>query len=423
MSFKSREKHLVVTAACAFLLAAFSATPSAFEPSEYAMSRSRFELATKTGSSSESGTQETTLPSLPDDSKTVGSETGGLGIEGAGLAPDTTLSPSASEIANDDVPRAPKGVVVDDLTALGEVEWKWIARAVEVGEEQTFKELLKDYDKDPKRSPNCHQLSHELGRRAFLRHKTLAAALAFETDWCGGGFSHGVFEAWGRTHDKMPSPAEMTKECSVGVVNPTCGHGVGHALMQESQDLKKNFAYCGALSKGLAWNCIDGVMMLFSQSFLAPKLSDPRPDMGFSVAEYCGLIPAAYLHACEWTAGATWLGVTRNPDRARALKQCLELKSSIYAPRRCAYGLGETVLDVSGWDAEKAAKVCAEGPSTLVAYCQEAALKLLQALASDAGKPDICATASSTTKLLCAKAKAAPRRLRTELDVPLEAWS
>lgn len=418
MSFKSREKHLVVTAACALLLATLSTTSSSFEPSEYAMSRSRFDLATKAGVSSESSVKEATLPSLSD-----GSKTEEPGIGSSSFSPDAALSSSATAIDNVDVPRAPEGVVADDLIALGEVEWKWVARAVEVGEEQTFRELLKEYDKDPKRSSNCHQLSHELGRRALLRHKSLPVTLAFETGWCGGGYSHGVFEAWGRTHDDLPSPQQMTKECTVKGINRTCGHGVGHALMQESQDLKKNFAYCGELDKELTWNCIDGVMMIFSQSYLAPERTDPRPDMGFSVAKYCGLVPSGYIHACEWTAGATWLGVTRNPDRARALRQCLDLKSSVYAPRRCAYGLGETVLDVSGWDADMAVKICAEGPSSLAVHCQESALRLLQALAKEAGKPDICATASSDTKALCVKAKASPYRYRTALDTPLEAWT
>jgi hypothetical protein len=412
MSFKSREKHLVVTASCALLLAAFSSSPSANKPSEFALDRARFELTTKAGASPQSSTSGVGGQASPS----------GAGSQGSESSSGTALSVGAEQAAKVDVPRAPKGIVADDLTALGEVEWKWIARAVEVGEEQTFRELLKDYDKDPKRSPNCHQLSHELGRRAFLRHEGLAAALVFETDWCGGGFSHGVFEAWGRTHDKMPSPEQMTKECTVKGVNPTCGHGVGHALMQEDQDLKKNFAFCGKLGEGLAWNCIDGVMMIFSQSYLAPKPSDPRPDMGFSVAEYCGLVPSKYLHACEWTAGSTWLGVTRNPDRARALRQCLDLKSSIYAPRRCAYGLGETVLDLSGWDADKAVKICAEGPISLVVHCQESALRLLQSLAKEAGETDVCATAASATRELCAKAKAAPYRVRTALDTPLEAW-
>jgi hypothetical protein len=114
--------------------------------------------------------------------------------------------------------------------------------------------------------------------------------------------------------------------------------------------------------------------------------------------------------------------VTRNPDRARALRQCLDLKSSVYAPRRCAYGLGETVLDVSGWDADMAVKICAEGPSHLAVHCQESALKLLQSLAEEAGETDVCATASGTTRKLCTKAKAAPYRYRTALDEPLEAW-
>ena len=410
MLFKSREKHLVATAACALLLAALSTPPSANEPSEYALSRSHFELTVKTGP-----TTSTPVPSTQISS-------GGRALEGSVDSPPTTLSVEAEQASKAKVPRAPEGIVADDLRSLGEVEWKWVARAEVVGEEQTFRELLKDYDKDPKRSANCHQLSHELGRRALLRHKSLPVTLAFETGWCGGGYSHGVFEAWGRTNDEMPSPQQMTKECTVKGINRSCGHGVGHALMQESQDLKKNFAYCGKLDKEIAWNCIDGVMMIFSQSYLKPERTDPRPDMGFSVSKYCALVPSAYLHACEWTAGATWLGVTRNPDRARALRQCLDLKSSVYAPRRCAYGLGETVLDESGWDPDMAVKICAEGPSHLAVHCQESALRLLQSLAKEAGKDDVCATASVATKKLCVKAKAAPYRVRTALDTPLEAW-
>ena len=132
-----------------------------------------------------------------------------------------------------------------------------------------------------------------------------------------------------------------------------------------------------------------------------------------------GLVPVA---KAALDGGATWLGVTRNPDRARALRQCLDLKSSVYAPRRCAYGLGETVLDESGWDADMAVKICAEGPSHLAVHCQESALRLLQVLAKEAGRDDVCAPASVATRKLCVKAKASPYRYRTALDTPLEAW-
>lgn len=254
---------------------------------------------------------------------------------------------------------------------------------------------------------------HELGRRAYKAYSDLGKALGFETGWCGGGFTHGVFEAWGRTFDAVSESSSLAAQCaSLSLRDQSCGHGIGHAIMQTTPELSSALSTCGSLPDNLAWDCIDGVMMLYSQSYLAPAPDDPRPDMGFSVKSFCDLIPGKYLQKCEWIAGATWLGVTRNPDRGRAMQQCLSLKATDLSALRCAYGIGDTVPDVSGWDGDKAVEVCRTGPDNLESWCIEAALRLLNNFMKDAGKPGLCPTVSQKNQQLCLSAVAAPDRRR-----------
>ena len=305
------------------------------------------------------------------------------------------------------------GLVADDLTSLRDEEWAWVTRAESAGFDVAFTEMVKQYDSDPRNSPHCHQLVHELGRRAYKKYTDLGKALSFEVGWCGGGFTHGVFEAWGRTFDASKSSSDLAAKCaSLSLRDQSCGHGIGHAIMQTTPELPDALATCGSLPDNLAWDCIDGVMMLYSQSYLAPALDDPRPDMGFSIKEFCDLIPSKYLQKCEWIAGATWLGVTRNPDRGRAMEQCLSLKDSKDSATRCAYGIGDTVPDVSGWDGDKAVEVCKTGPDNLESWCIESALRLLNNFMRDAGKPDLCPTVSQANRNLCQEAVLAPDRRR-----------
>lgn len=182
--------------------------------------------------------------------------------------------------------------------------------------------------------------------------------------------------------------------------------------MQTVPELPDALSTCGSLPENLAWDCIDGVMMLYSQSYLAPSPDDPRSDMGFSIKDFCNLIPGKYLQKCEWIAGATWLGVTRNPDRGRALEQCLTLKATEMSSLRCAYGIGDTVPDVSGWDGDKAVEVCRSGPDNIEGWCVEAALRLLNNFMKDAGKAGLCDSISEKNKALCAAAVSAPDRRR-----------
>lgn len=297
----------------------------------------------------------------------------------------------------------------DGTGGFTETEWGWVARMAEVGERQGFEEIIEFYGRDPRLSPMCHQLVHELGRQSFVRHQSLAVALEFETDWCGAGFTHGVMEMWGRQAYVEGSERSLADECiGTGLVGPqVCGHGVGHAVMQDDPGLQVAFERCARLDQQLVWDCIDGVMMLYSQTYMRPESSDGGDD-GFSVNEFCGLMPDGFVTNCQWIAGAFWLGVTGNPSRPQALEQCLSLVGDEFASLRCAHGVGETVPDVTGWDPVAARDECGKGPDSLRDVCTQAAWRVLSMFMEQDGQGELCAKLPVEQQQACRDALANP---------------
>lgn len=355
-------------------------------------------LSARDGARSSATLAATNTPAAPSPSRVVtpASSTTTTSAPGG----PTTLHPGAA-------PHTENGIIADGLTALREQEWKWVRRTEAVGEKIAFAEMVKEYDKDPVNEPYCHQMVHELGRQSYLRHKDLEVALSFETNFCGGGFSHGVFESWGRTDGKGQSALQLSAECDAMTTNPTaCGHGIGHAIMQSAPPLDKAVATCSALSFRYQWPCIDGVTMMYAMSFLTPDPNDPRPDKGFNIKEFCSLIPDRWAERCEYAAGALWVGVTHFEDRSVALKQCLLLERDAFSAQRCSYGIGDTVLDQAGWDASKVFSICRSGPSNVWVGCAKNALRRLVLLSQQAKRSDPCKPLVAPDREFCTQAGA-----------------
>ena len=310
----------------------------------------------------------------------------------AAAAPPLTAPPTADSTADDTAPTtttAPATLRPQDRTdLLTEADWATIERADEVGAKAVLADLAVTFDDDPRNSGRCHELVHELGRRAFTAYGSVLAAVDFDSSWCGAGYVHGVFEEWGRTTSLAVIEADAVDLCETFPPEMLikCAHGVGHAIIQHAPNLPTAFDICELLGNA-SWDCILGVLMLYAQTNLTPE--GGTTGAGFDVVGFCNLVPKRYLNGCHFESGTTWLN-NGGTGPIEALRVCTTVEGSLTGPARCAEGLGGLLPDFVGVDVAGALELCEEGPASIQRDCAAGAIKQLRRLYAERGLGNVC---------------------------------
>lgn len=98
---------------------------------------------------------------------------------------------------------------------------------------------------------NCHELSHKIGRAAWLKYGDLGTALQQGQDNCDFGYTHGIIEgfALGVADDQLvPALAEKCDNLPFDRYDHQtlqCYHGIGHAIGRRvNLDMNKAFDMC-----------------------------------------------------------------------------------------------------------------------------------------------------------------------------------
>lgn len=303
---------------------------------------------------------------------------------------------------------APNGAAprIDALTrdfqaTLTDSDHAWLDRAATDGEAVVLAELEAQVDYDPQTSVLCHELVHELGRQAYDRHDDIDTALEPATDWCGGGYVHGVFEGWGRTVPIATIAARAGDVCQVTEnLMQLCHHAIGHALMQSDPPITTAAQGCTGVAREYLWSCVEGIVMVDAlintrqcEDHCDATELDPAdaPFYGFDLNEFCALVPADIIGDCEFAAGFTWV-MTVYDGHGLALGACNALDGGEPAAHRCAFGVGRGVLEFVGFDIDDVAAQCAKGPGELVETCVDGAIETMHQYAQRAGIDDLCAT-------------------------------
>jgi hypothetical protein len=224
---------------------------------------------------------------------------------------------------------------------------------------------------------HCHEVAHELGKAAAYV-VGVSAALGWEPQICGTGFTHGVFQkVWGPMSDDELRAATPTICADMGATNPyhawTCHHILGHTVLARDM-LNPSIAVDACMKIEQSHNrgnCITGAWMeFFSADVVADMLAatgDPAKVMAYCLPE-----PAASRNLCVHEVFATFSRMTLGNDRL-ALQWCVDLSPTDVDRIRCIEGVGRGFAVGSAYRWQVAAPKCSSGPAEAKDWCLAAA--------------------------------------------------
>ena len=111
---------------------------------------------------------------------------------------------------------------------------------------------------------DCHRLTHEVGRAAFLKYRNLVKTFVYREQVCGFGYVHGVLSEYVKSAPNSLKAIETTcQNYSERREELECYHAMGHALMIQSgnnlpQSIKMCEKYTGDIERA---SCGLGVFM------------------------------------------------------------------------------------------------------------------------------------------------------------------
>lgn len=187
----------------------------------------------------------------------------------------------------------------------------------------------------------CHEVAHYIGRDAYKIERSIPVLFSKRAEACWGGFYHGVVEGYFEAK-QTTSPQRLAEEIKLACGKKEdyesprawseCIHGIGHALMFISNgDLPKSLKYCDELPSQQSDTCYGGVFMENSSS--STNMDHPTEYLRSGDPFYpCNILDEKYLHSCY------------------------SYQSSYFA-------------ELSDWDWEKTAQLCARVPEPYQDRC------------------------------------------------------
>ena len=222
----------------------------------------------------------------------------------------------------------------------------------------------------------CHEVTHYLGRSAYLETKSIPALYNQDRSVCHGGFYHGVIEGYfaeknllvlgepsAELASNIKSVCGNSNDYSVPRFYSECVHGIGHAMMYITDaELPESLKFCDALStRSDQQTCYGGALMENSSSstnFDHPSKYLSATDQNYpctilaeqylqqcyeyqssyfaelakwdwqKVVTMCGQVPAAYQQGCFHIVGTNQVGFTQ--DQATWIKDCNYISTKDY---------------------------------------------------------------------------------------------
>lgn len=270
-----------------------------------------------------------------------------------------------------------------------------------------------EYDSVPYVKSNCHQLMHVIGRAAYAKYNNLADTFAHGSQYCNGGYYHGLSEQLGNEKGSAYLYANANTICKpiadkkgrYSFYHYNCVHGLGHAFMEVYEgELYKSLAGCDTIQDEWERNsCYGGVFMqniMIEQSpddsedheskYLKPE--DPmypcdavddkykvqcytmQTSYALQVENYdfvkvfqlCDATPAPYNTNCYISLGRDASGKTVY-EPARTEELCA-MSITPEGQEYCIYGAMQDYIDNFQND-KLARQVCNLAPSDITAQC------------------------------------------------------
>jgi hypothetical protein len=224
-------------------------------------------------------------------------------------------------------------------------------------------------------SRSCHQLVHELGRRAFAKYADFAEAIKFHDEVCNSGYLHGVIEA------RFSKPGEdvfaaMRTVCRAYRPNTflgwQCHHGVGHGLMYYTgNDLPRALTICDSYRQAFARSaCFNGTFMenfnFLAQLTIERRGQPSRLSREEDPAVSCNEQEARHKEDCFLYAPTYFLAL-HDRDYPSALRWCLGVRPEFREV--CARGVGGEMVKEHNSAPKLVEKTCIGAPPLLVEPC------------------------------------------------------
>lgn len=228
----------------------------------------------------------------------------------------------------------------------------------------------------PEAATTCHELTHEVGRRA-AKSTAPDELLDLDDGNCLYGFQHGVLEGWSLASSPEQVRAGIASACStydkgytsgglttaeIGYAQGSCAHGVGHAIaLQYLPSIREALDWCDPLGAGKRAGCAGGLFMAYgtgdaSQSVTFTQSGEPQSRLDMTPEEVKSLCPSLageYRSEC-WAK--LWLlakAVDISVDEVALL--CPTSGDDAFA---CGHGVGVALFYDAGVEWQPAAAAC-----------------------------------------------------------------
>jgi hypothetical protein len=206
----------------------------------------------------------------------------------------------------------------------------------------------------------CHQLTHTVGREAFITLGSSDAALKYSTSLCNSGYPHGVIEEAISRLSPDELRAELPKFCTAETYRVhsfdqhNCTHGVGHGIATHLRgDVFASTPYCELFSD--PWqvqSCYGGVFMQKVIGDFTGASTDEHAD---DPVWPCDVVPEIQKDACYLIATGRVLR-TVDYDWHKTFAVC----DGVEANHRvaCYESIGRDAAGFSLFDAAKMRDIC-----------------------------------------------------------------
>ncbi len=255
----------------------------------------------------------------------------------------------------------------------------------------------------------CHGLAHEIGNANFERAESLADALAYQDDFCGSGYIHGMIETAFLEMEDVRT--EMQTICT-GLDTGKCYHGVGHGLMfSANNDLPFALELCDtAVSAEARARCYEGVFM---ENFHADDAMHPSAYRDADRPLFpCADQATQYKGACYFYAPRFYLELHENAY-TDMLAVCLTAESGYQST--CTRGVGSAVAKLNIGNGELIESVCTSGSAAQLQSCIDGAVSYTMVNFDGAEEATaLCGEFSTSTATLCYSSVNSKRYLFSE---------
>jgi hypothetical protein len=134
-------------------------------------------------------------------------------------------------------------------------------------DDTSISHMIKTLESDTKLSRNCHDMSHDLGHRAyelygFSRAMTWSNGNIENTsvdDVCAGGYMHGILEELFLHHPELQENPESVCSAIPSKHQGSCYHGVGHGIMfSTKRNVEKSLLACRTMKNNtFVYRCFE----------------------------------------------------------------------------------------------------------------------------------------------------------------------